>query len=181
MVKSLMKKIILLGVSFGFFQGCLTFHRISYEIDLKDELRGKGTIRIYDIRSNAETDEEFNEDKSSLFNYMLKNEGFISDMKSEGKDIISRRLYRKDDLLHAEVKFNFEDVNKVEGIVFEDGFYYLTMEIEDSIYSTNGEVIFSDSYKRIVWDQKIKSLLFDIIATDYNDSNYKKLAPFYKE
>ncbi|MDO8548954.1 MAG: hypothetical protein Q7S39_02225 [Ignavibacteria bacterium] len=172
--------IIFIIVSF-FLSGCLTFHRISYELNLEDDLKGKGIIKIFDIRSDAETDEEFEEDKNTLFEYTLKSEQFLTDMQNEGKDITSRRLYVKDDLLHGEAKFNFDDIRKVEGIAFEDDFYYITMELEDSIYSTNGEVIFSDDFKRIVWDKSTKTLLFEMIATDYDDSYYKQLAPFYKE
>jgi len=102
-------------------------------------------------------------------------------MKNEGKGITSRRLYVKDDLLNGEVRINFDDVRKVEGISFEDGFYYMTLDLEDSVYSTNGEIIYSDEYKRIVWDKNVKTLLFDMIAIDYDDMYYKDLAPFYKE
>jgi hypothetical protein len=178
-----MKKLLLIIFIFVSFSlpGCLTFHRISYELNLEDDLKGKGTFRIYDIRSDAETDEEFEEDKNTLFDYIYKSEKFIADMYDEGKDITSRRLYVKDGLLHAEVKLNFDDIRKIETISFEDGFYYLTMEPDDSIYSTNGEVIFSEEYKRIVWDKSTKTLLFEMIATDYDDSYYKDLASYYKE
>jgi hypothetical protein len=172
--------LLIILVSF-FLSGCLTFHRISYELNLEDDLIGNGIIRIYDIRSSAETDEEFAEDKNTLFDYIHKSEGFISDMQQEGKEITSRRLYKKDDLLNGEVRFNFDDIRKVEGITSEEGFYYITMELEDSIYSTNGEVIFSENFKRIVWDKSTKTLLFEMIAADYDDSYYKNLAPFYKE
>jgi len=176
------KQLLLIFIITSFFlSGCLTFHRISYELNLDDDLKGKGIIKVFDIRSDAETEEEFEEDKNTLFDYIYKSEGFISDMHNEGKDITSRRLYVKDDLLHGEVRFNFDDIRKVEGIASEEGFYYLTMELEDSIYSTNGEVILSDEYKRIVWDKSAKTLLFEMIATDYDDSYYKYLAPFYKE
>jgi hypothetical protein len=180
---SCMKKHFLLIIIAGsfIFPGCLTFHRISYELTLENDLKGEGIIRVYNIKSDAETDEEFDDDKKTLFDYMLKSGEFISDMENEGKEITSRRLYIKDDLLHAEVKFTFEDVRKVEGIAFEEGFYHLTMELKDSIYSTNGEVIFSDDYKRIVWSSNEKTLLFDMLATDYEDTFYKDLAPYYKE
>ncbi|HSP87095.1 MAG TPA: hypothetical protein VLN45_03120 [Ignavibacteriaceae bacterium] len=161
--------------------GCLTFHRISYEINLENDIKGNGTIRIYDIRSDADNEEGFDEDKNTLFDYIHKGENFLADMQNEGKDISSRRLYVKDDLLNGEVKFNFDDVRKVEGIAAEENFYYITMELSDSIYSTNGEVIFSEDYKRIVWDKSTKTLLFEMIATDYDDSFYRDLAPFYKE
>ena len=176
-----MKKVTFIVLSFITFQGCLTFHRISYELNLEGQLNGKGIIRVYDIRSNAETGEDFEEDKNTLFDYMYKNNDFISDMKNEGKNIMSRRLYIKDDLLNGEVKINFEDIRKVEGIAFEDGFYYLTMDTEDSIYSTNGQIILSDDYKRIVWDKNIKALLFEIVDTDYDDGIYRDLVPHYKE
>jgi len=176
------KQLLLIFIITSFvLSGCLTFHRISYELNLDDDLKGKGIIKVFDIRSDAETEEEFEEDKNTLFDYIYKSEGFISDMHNEGKDITSRRLYVKDDLLHGEVRFSFDDIRKVEGIATEEGFYYLTMELEDSIYSTNGEVILSNEYKRIVWDKSAKTLLFEMIATDYDDSYYKYLAPFYKE
>jgi hypothetical protein len=86
-----------------FFSGCLTFHRISYELTPGDNLEGKGVITVYDIRSDAETDKEFEEDKNNLLNYALKGEMFLSDMQSEGKDITSRTLFVSDDLLNGEV------------------------------------------------------------------------------
>ncbi len=176
------KHLIIVFISLSFFlSGCLTFHRISYELNLEDELKGKGIIKVYDIRSDAESDEEFEEDKTTLFDYIYKSEKFISDMKNEGKDITSRRLYVKDDLLNGETRINFDDITKVEGIAYEDGFYYMTLDLEDSIYSTNGEIIYSDEYKRIVWDKNVKTLLFDMIATDFDDMYYRDLSPFYNE
>jgi len=160
--------------------GCLTFHTISYELNLEDDLKGKGIIKIYDIRSDAGSDAEFEDDKNNLFEYTFKSDQFIDDMRNEGKIITSRRLYVKDDLLNGEVKFNFDDIRKVEGIAFEDGFYYITMDPQDSIYSTNGEVVYSDNLKRIIWDKSVKTLLFHMMAVDYDDMYYRDLAPYYK-
>jgi hypothetical protein len=176
-----MKKIIFIILSFITFQGCLTFHRIYYELNLEGDLNGKGVINIYDIRSGAENNSDFEEDKNSLFDYILKSDEFITDMHNEGKDIVSRRLYVKDDALNGEVKLNFNDIRKIEGIAFEDGFYYLTLQPDDSIYSTNGKVIYSKDYKRIVWDKSIKTLIFEMMASDYDEGTYKELAPYYKE
>ena len=179
-----MKIILLLTffISISFFiSGMSYFSPDPYELNIENGFEGKGTIRIYDIRSDGETDEEFAEDKNTLFDYIYKSEQFLTDMKSEGKDITSRRLYVKDSLLDGEVKLNFNDVKDIETIAFEDGFYYLTMEPDDSIYSTNGEIINNDEYKRIVWDKSVKTLLFEIVATDYDDNIYKELAPYYKE
>ena len=163
---------VLIVIAVSFLPGCLTFHRISYELNLEDDLKGKGVIKIYDIRSGAETDSNFEEDKHTLFDYILKSDQFITDMHNEGKDIVSRRLYVKDDALHGEVKLNFDDIKKIEGIAFEDGFYYLTVQPDDSIYSTNGRTIYSEGYKRIVWDKSIKTLMFEMMAADYDEGIY---------
>ena len=161
--------------------GCLTFHRISYQLNLEGDLKGKGVINIYDIRSGAESDSDFAEDKKTLFDYIQKSDQFITDMHSEGKDITSRRLYVKDGTLNGVVNLDFDDVRKIEGIGFEDGLYYLTVQPDDSIYSTNGKIIYSSGYKRIIWDKSIKTLMFEMLASDYGDGTFKELAPFYKD
>ncbi|RPI75544.1 MAG: hypothetical protein EHM47_02335, partial [Ignavibacteriales bacterium] len=163
-----------------FFSGCLTFHRISYKLNLEGEIEGHCKITIYDIRSDAEGENEFEEDKNTLFEYILASDTFLSDMMEEGKDITSRNLFVEENLLNGEVEFNFDDIRNVEGIEFHDGFYYLTMDLQDSIYSTNGEIIFSDDYKRIVWGKDTETIEFEMIATDYDDMYYRNLAPFYK-
>ncbi len=173
--------IILIGAALFLLPGCLTFHRISYQLNLEGDLKGKGVINIYDIRSGAESDSDFAEDKKTLFDYIQKSDQFITDMHNEGKDIVSRRLYVKDGDLNGVVNLNFDDVRKIEGIGFEDGLYYLTVQPDDSIYSTNGKIIYSSGYKRIIWDKSIKTLMFEMLASDYGDGTFKELAPFYKE
>jgi hypothetical protein len=173
---------LIIFVSFSFLlAGCLTFHKISYELILDDELKGTGIITVFDIRSDAETDDEFEEDKNTLFGYILKDKQFITDMTDEGKDITSRRIFTKDNLLNGEAKFNFNDIRDVEGIAYEDGFYYLTMDLQDSIYSTNGQIVFSEEYKRIIWGKDTKTISFEMIATDFDDMYYRELAPYFKE
>jgi hypothetical protein len=179
-----MKKLILIVSSFLFFltfQGCLTFHKISYKLILEDDLAGSGVIIVHDIRSDAETDEEFEEDKNTLFDYILKSDMFLSDMLNEGKDITSRNLFLENNLLNGKTEFDFEDIRDVEAISFEDGFYYLTLELQDSVNSTNGEIIYSEDFKRIVWGKNTSIITFEMIATDFDDMNYRELAPFYKE
>lgn len=175
------KQFLIIFISILFLPGCLTFHRISYQLTLKDEFSGTGIIKVYDIRSDAETDAEFEDDKKTLFKFILNSEQFLTEMNNEGKNISSRKLYKEDNLLNGETLFSFNDIRQVEGISFEDGFYFITMELEDSIYYTNGEIIFSDEFKRIVWDQNIETLIFEMVATDYDDMYYKDLAPYYKE
>lgn len=173
------KAAAVLIISF-FFSGCLIFHKVSYEIQLEGPKSGTVSIEITDIRSDAQTEEEFDEDKERLFGYMMESEDFISIMKSEGKNIKSRELILREDTLIGRAVYNFENVDKIEGIVFEEGFYHLTLPLEDSILTTNGEIIKSKNYKRIIWDQSHKVLKFEMLSFSFDNGKYKGMAPFYK-
>lgn len=159
--------------------GCLVFEKISYEIKINEDKSGAATIYISDINSDATDSEAFKQDTIALFTFMLKSDDFIEDMKSEGRFINKRRLILNDNNLDAEVEYNFNNIAGVENIVYEDGFYYLTMDLADSVISTNGEVIKSKTYKRILWDDKQKFLKFAIYSGETDA--YRKLSPFYKK
>lgn len=159
--------------------GCLVFEKISYEIKINEDKSGAATIYISDINSDATDSEAFKQDTIALFTFMLKSDDFIEDMKSEGRFINKRRLILNDNNLDAEVEYNFNNIAGVENIVYEDGFYYLTMDLADSVISTNGEVIKSKMYKRILWDDKQKFLKFAIYSGETDA--YRKLSPYYKK
>lgn len=157
--------------------GCLVFEKISYEIKLNEDKSGSAKIYVTDLTSDASDDEAFSQDTSALFSFMLKSSEFIEDMKSEGRFITSRKLILTDDKLDAEAEYNFNNIAGVENIAYEDGFFYLTIDLADSVISTNGEIIKSKNYKRILWDDKQKLLKFEIFSVETDA--YRKLAPYY--
>lgn len=159
--------------------GCLVFEKISYEIKINEDKSGSAKIYISDITSDATDNEAFKQDTSALFTFMLKSDEFIEDMKNEGRFIVKRNLIVNGDNLDAEVEYNFNNIAGVENIIYEDGFYYLTMDLADSIITTNGEVIKSKNYKRILWDEKQKLLKFSIYSGETDA--YRKLARYYKK
>ncbi|MDR3628549.1 MAG: hypothetical protein P4L45_17010, partial [Ignavibacteriaceae bacterium] len=64
-----------------------------------------------------------------------------------------------------------------------------TAEISSNLYepfpislpsSTNGEIIHSKEYKRIVWDSTFQELKFTMFSNELNGSQYKPLAPYYE-
>lgn len=174
------KNFLIIAAASFLFSGCLIFHKVSYEIEFETDSSGTVQVEITDIRSDAETEEEFNEDKERLFGYMLVSDEFISTMKEEGKNIQSRELILRGDTLIGKATYAFQNGEKIEGIVFEDGFYYLTLPLEDSILTTNGEIIRSKNYKRILWDESNKVLKFEMLSFSFDDDVYRGLAPFYK-
>jgi hypothetical protein len=179
-----MKSFVIVLLSFlilSFLSGCIVFHKVSYEIKLNNSSGGTVTMLIYNLRSDAESDDQLEQDKDYLFNYMLKSEEFLSSMKTDGKDIKLRELNVENGALNGKVVYHFSDVTRIEGINYEDGFYYLTVPVEDSIISTNGEVITSKDYKRILWDSSFKTLKFEMLSESFKNSSYKRLAPFYKK
>ena len=158
--------------------GCLVFQKISYEIILNEDRSGKATLYITDITSDATDSEAFSQDTAALFTQMLNGDEFIEEMKNEGRFITSRKLILNAGNLDAEVKYDFKNIAGIENISYEDGFYFLTMDPADSIISTNGEIIKSKTYKRILWDDKQKVLQFSMFSAETDA--YRKLSPYYK-
>lgn len=159
--------------------GCLVFEKISYEIKINDDKSGSAKIYITNIVSDATDREAFKQDTSALFTFMLKSNEFIEDMKNQGRLITKRNLILNGDNLDAEAEYNFSNIVGIENIMYEDGFYYLTIDLADSVISTNGEIIKSKNYKRILWDENQKILRFAIYSGETDA--YRKLAPYYKK
>ena len=177
-----MKKIIYLLIlisSITIFNGCLVSERISYIVNLETPTSGNVDVNLYNIKSNAIGTREFDDDKKNLFEFALKDTNLIIQLESEGKFITHRSLNVNKDQLNAKVLYNFKDITKVEGIRYEDGFYYLTMALDDSLISTNGKLIISKEYKRILWDKNYKQLIFEMYSSGFDNNTYKGLASFY--
>ena len=102
-------------------------------------------------------------------------------MRDEGKNILDRQLYVSNDKLNGSVKYSFDDVSKVEGIVYQEPFYFITINPADSIISTNGEVIISESHKRIMWDNSIKIMKFEMFSADVSSGNLVDLTKYLEE
>ena len=161
-------------------EGCLVSEKIYYTVKLEGPNKGIVTMQFYNIKSDAKSDKEFQEDKDNLFNYILKSNKLTEQLKGQGKDVVSRELFVKDNNLDGKAVYKFNDINKVEGIRFEDGFYFLTLALDDSVISTNGQIIKSKEYKRILWDKSYTELKFGMYSSGFNNTTFKALAQFYK-
>jgi len=177
----LLRKLLVLIPLVILMQGCLVFHSVSYEIIMADKKSGTVTIQVADIRSDAMNTSELEEDKNQLFQELLKGDEFVKQMSDEGKNILNRELYLSNDKLNGTVKYSFEDVAKVEGIVYQEPFYFITIPLEDSIISTNGEVIISEGHKRIMWDNSIKTMKFEMFSADVSSSSLVELTKYLEE
>lgn len=172
------RKIILLFGLLMLLQGCLVFNSVSYEVKLEGTKSGTVTIEVSDIRSDATNTTELEQDKNQLFQELLKGEEFVSQMKDEGKNILERELYISNGKLNGKVKYSFDDISKVEGIVFQEPFYFITIQLQDSIISTNGEVIISEGHKRIMWDNSIETLKFKMFSADVESGSLVDLTKY---
>ena len=176
-----MKKLFSFLVLIPFMNGCLTFNTLSYEIILEDESSGRANVIIRDIRSDAANPNEFKEDTTKLFNEYLYGSEVLKSLKEEGKDIYSRRLQVEDEKLNAHIQFYFDDISQIENLIFDEGFYYLTLPLADSVVSTNGQIVISDDYKRIFWDKNVDTLRFEMFSISFDDGEYHELAKYYKQ
>jgi hypothetical protein len=161
------------------FSGCIIFHQISYDVKLDTPTSGIAVITADDIRTDARTKADLEKDKKYLFHHMLKSKEFVDEQKASGKYIIDRGLSVTDGKLIGQGSYKFDDIGAVEGIKYDGGFHYLNLGLDDSVVSTNGEIIRSKDYKRIVWDSTFQELKFTMFSNDFNGSKYKSLAPYY--
>lgn len=161
------------------FSGCIVFHSVSYEVNVNDDGTGTALVTIEDLNTDAATKEMIDEDVKSILEYGLKSSEFADGMKAEGKKIVSRNLFVEKEKLNAMISYEFNDISKVEGMQFDDPYYYLTIPPEDSILSTNGQITRTNEYKRIVWDKSIKSLKFKMYSDDTSRDGLTSLAPYY--
>ena len=159
--------------------GCIVFHKVSYVVTLDTPTSGTVKVTAFDMRSNAKTKQEFEQDKKNLFDYMLKSDDFVAAQKAQGKDITSRKLYIEKGVLMGEGIYKFDDISKVEGIKYEGGFHYLNLALDDSVMATNGEIVRSKEFKRIMWDSTFKELQFTMFSFSFDKDKYKPLAPYY--
>lgn len=163
-----------------FLNGCIVYHKVSYKVNLKTPNSGIVTVKAYDMRSNADSQKEFNEDKKNLFQYMLKSKKFLSDQKSQGKAVQSRKLYMQNGKLMGEGSYKFDNIKNVAGINYDEGFHYLNLNLDDSVMATNGEVVRSAGYKRIMWDSTYKVLEFTMFSYSFKNNKSIPLAPYFK-
>ena len=177
-----MKKIlILITPLLLLLNGCLVFNTVSYEVKPDSFGGGVVTITVNDIRSDAIDSAELETDKLNLFEFILESEEFKSTLAEEGKFVKSRELYLEDGKLMGKGVYAFDQIVNVEGIVYEEPYYYLTIALEDSIVSTNGEVIESDGYKRIIWDDEMETLQFTMFSQATEEGSLTSLADDFKE
>lgn len=161
--------------------GCIVFYTVSYEVVVNDDGTGTALLTIEDINTDASTKETIDEDVKSILEHGLKSQQFVEDMKSEGKIIVSRNVMVENEKLNATVSYEFSELSRVEGLQFDDPYFYLTIPAEDSIISTNGQVTKTTEYKRIIWDKSIKTLKFKMYSDDTNREGLTSLAPYYQK
>ena len=177
----LIKKSLILFSLIILMQGCLVFHTVSYEVNLDSEKSGTVTMSVSDIRSDAMNTAELEEDKKQLFQELLKSDDFVRQMRDEGKFILDRKLFISEGKLNGTIKYSFDDVSKVESIVYQEPFYFITIPLEDSIVSTNGEIVVSDNHKRIMWDNSISTLKFEMFSADVESGSLVELTKYLEE
>jgi len=161
--------------------GCIVFHSVSYEINVNEDGTGIANLSVEDINSDATSKEALDEDIKNIMEYALKSQEFLEGMEAEGKKTASRDIYVVDGKLNASISFSFVEISRVEGMQFDDPYYFLTIPVEDSIISTNGQVTKTSEYQRIVWDKSIKTLKFKMYSDDTNREGLTSLAKFYQK
>ena len=174
-------KWLLLAAAAVMLHGCIIGNKISYNVQLDGDGGGTAEVIIHDIRSDAKDDLDYEEDKSGLFEHMLKSNDFVLEMLKDGKYIKSRELYVTNGKLNAKIVYTFKKLSDFENLMLEDGYYHITMAPDDEPISSNGEIIKSADYKRIMWSGDQKNLQFEMLIEPIESDTVRDLADFYEQ
>ena len=176
-----MKKIIyvLSFILISQLTGCIVFHSVSYEVSVNEDGTGTALVTIDDLNTDATNKDMIDKDVKSILEYGLNSSEFVDGMKAEGKTITSRNVMVEREKLNAIIHYEFSSISTVEGLQFDDPYYYLTIPVEDSIISTNGQITKTPEYQRIVWDKSIKTLKFKMFSDDTSREGLTSLAPYF--
>jgi len=90
--------------------GCIVFHSVSYEVNVNEDGTGTALLTIEDINTDATTKETIDEDVKSILEHGLKSQQFVDDLKSEGKQIISRKVVVENEKLRDRLR-KYEETN----------------------------------------------------------------------
>lgn len=173
--------ILFLITSALIINGCITFHKINYEISITSDSSGNASVSIYDLRSDAQGSSALDEDIDYLYNYALKSKKFLEQMKLEGKEITDRKVEVSNDTVSGFLKFNFKSLKAFGNLTFEAGYYILTLSPGDSIIATNGQILSTKNDLRILWEDETKTISYTLLGNSYEKENFTNLAPYYKK
>jgi len=172
-------KILFVVLIVSQFTGCIVINTASYEVTVNKDGTGTARITLEDLKSNAENDSVFSEDLKIILDSEYQSQTIVSEMDQRGMNLTSKNFVVEENKLNAIISFEFNNVNSVEGIMFEDPYYYLTIPSSDSIISTNGQITKTSEYQRIMWDKSINTLKFKMFSDDTDKEGLKPLAPHY--
>ncbi len=158
-------------LSLFLLSGCLTFKTVEYDLVVNKDLSAKGKVTFRGIGSDVADQEQRDLDLEGLVNYGLKSKNFISDRKSEGKTILSRKLTVKNNLLVAEIEFSVKNVGEIEGVYMNEQYIYIDVDKDSDLISANGEVNQYGGGKQVLWKKGPGKLQYSVSV--FNDEQWQ--------
>ena len=154
-----------------FFNGCLTFKTVEYQITVNKDLSAKGKVIFWGVGSDVADNDQRKLDLESLMEHALKSEEFIKDRASEGKKVLSRKVYVKDGLLVGEIEFSTKHVGEIEGIYVNEKNIYVDVDKASELVGANGEIVEYGGGKQILWKKGANLMKYSVSV--YSDEDFK--------
>jgi len=159
------------------FSGCILIQTTEHRINLKPDGSGEAVLRLIDIRTDEMTDSLAEQDCRIMLT-SFDREG-IEEFEANGRKVVNRQFFVRDDTLNAEIDYTFDNTAAVEGLHVTNDELYLVVKDDRTIVKTNGRIeVWQAGAHRIVWERNAERLIFRISEQKLPPS--RSLASFYE-
>jgi hypothetical protein len=163
---------LLIGAS-----GCLEVRTTEHRIRINNDGSGDHTLRLIDIRSDAETDSGVGSDYRDLLTALK--EGLAKEFEAKERTVLGTKLYARGDTLLGELSYGFRKVSRIEGLRVTDDEIYIVVGPEREVLRTNGNVAPGEKGStRISWGLDARRLLYVVREREWGTS--RMLGPWHR-
>lgn len=141
--------------------GCLFVRETEHRIKLNEDGSGEALLRLVDIRSDGGTDSAVTSDLEDM---LASFEGDVEkEFERRGRTIVTRRFVLQGDTLNAELRYTFQSLTAIEGLLATANELAIVVSEEREIVRTNGDVQpWHQNSRRIIWPRDADRLMYRV-------------------
>jgi len=167
---------LLLTVSI--FHGCLLVRTTEHHVRLNADGSGEAILRLYDIRSDAQSDSGIASDVARLL--VVANGKGVSLFEQNTRKLRGRQFMISGDTLSMEIDYTFSSYTAVEGLRVNADNLFLVVGPTMDILKTNGKVEdWMEDLRRIVWPRDATRLSY--IIREHAPRKATSIVRWYRE
>ena len=157
--------------------GCLEIRTTEHRIRVNEDGSGDHSLRLIDIRSDAQGDSAVGADYQGLVGAFEKE--LDKEFEVKGRKITDKKLYARGDTLIGELTYTVRDISHIEGLRVTADEIFVNVGPEREIVRTNGKITPGErNQTKITWERDATRLLY--IIRERNWTGGTLLGPWHR-